>query len=112
MHLTLSNFLSVTHHYPLSPPSATTPDSDHTQQLSIEVARGYSSRRYSLRSGHLLSDQGGISPSPSSTYLKGKDLYEGITANDVVQKLQAESNIFVQTDYLHYLFDRWFVLSA
>lgn len=87
---------------------APTPDSDHTQQLSIEVARGFSSRRYSLRSGHLLPEQGGISPSPSSTYLKGKDLYEGITVNDVVQKLQAESNIFVQADYVHYLYDRWY----
>jgi hypothetical protein len=101
-------------HYFLSPPPppAPTPDSDHTQQLSIEVARGYSNRRYSLRSGHLLSEQGGISPSPSSTYLKGKDLYEGITANDVIQKLLTESNIFVQTDYLHYLFDRWYVVLA
>ena len=104
-----SFLLSLPHTYN---PSPVTPDSDHAQPMSLKVARAFSSRRYSLRSEHLLSEQGGmISPSPSSTYLKGKDLHEGITVDDVVQKLQVETNIFIQTDYLHYLFNRWCVLT-
>ena len=86
---------------------ATTPDIENPEDR-IEFALAWSNKKYIYsKTEHLPSETTTPANSFTSTSslmsLKGEAL-ENHNVNDIIEKLQHESNIFLQADYLNYIY--------
>lgn len=84
---------------------ATTPEENPEK---IKFALAWSNRGGATTSGtlHLPSDStASVNHSPSSSALYRGECLETHNVDDIVEKLQHESNIYLQADYLNYLYN-------